>query len=123
LNRADRLANTLLFVVAALAWTAVGYVLTTVDPRDNSTVVVAGAVLLGTAVALTLAPVIWIASFVRRRIAYRGGWMRAARRAALCGLVVTLLVILRSQGALSVPMAIFVIAMPMLVEMTLSSRR
>ena len=49
--------------------------------------------------------------------------MRAARRAALCGLVVTLLVILRSQGALSIPMAIFVIAMPVLVELTLSARR
>jgi len=98
-------------------------VLTTVDPRNNSTVVVAGAVLLGTAVALTLAPVLWIATFVRRRIAYRGAWMRAARRAALCGLVVTLLIILRSQGALSIPLAIFVIAMPALVELSLSARR
>jgi len=98
-------------------------VLTTVDPRNNSTVVVAGAVLLGTAVALTLAPVLWIATFVRRRIAYRGAWMRAARRAALCGLVVTLLIILRSQGALSIPMALFVIAMPALVELSLSARR
>jgi len=97
--------------------------LTTVDPRANSTVVVAGALLMGTAVALTLVPVLWIATFVRRRIAYRGDWMRAARRAALCGLVVTLLVILRSQGALSVPMAIFIVAMPILVEATLSARR
>jgi len=97
--------------------------LTTVDPRANSTVVVAGALLMGTAVALTLVPVLWIATFVRRRIAYRGDWMRAARRAALCGLVVTSLVILRSQGALSVPMAIFIVAIPILVEATLSARR
>jgi hypothetical protein len=99
-------------------------VLTTFDPRGDSTVVVAGAVLLGTAVALTIAPVLWIARFVRtRRIAYRGDWIRAGRRAALCGLVVALLVILRAQGALSVPMAVFVIAMPVLVELTLSVRR
>lgn len=83
-----------------------------------------GAVLLGAAVALTLAPILWIAGFVRtRHIAFRGDWLRAARRAALCGLVVTLLVVLRAQGALSAPMAIFVIAMPILVEMTLSVRR
>jgi hypothetical protein len=98
-------------------------VLTTVDPSGSSTVVVAGALLLGTAVGLTLTPVLWIATFVRRRIAYRGAWTRAVRRAALCGLVVTLLVILRSQGALSVPMAMFVIAMPLLVEMSLTARR
>ena len=100
------------------------YVLTTVDPTSDSSVVVAGAVLLGAAVALTVAPVLWIARFVRtRRIAYRGDWLRAGRRAALCGLVVTLLVILRAEGALSTPMAIFVICMPVLVEVTLSVRR
>ena len=49
--------------------------------------------------------------------------MRAARRAALCGLVVTLLVILRAQGALSRRWPLFVIAMPVLVEITLSVRR
>jgi hypothetical protein len=98
-------------------------VLTTVDPSANSSVVVAGALLLGTAVGLTLTPVLWIATFVRRRIAYRGSWTRAVRRAALCGLVVTLLVILRSQGALSLPMAMFVIAMPLLVELSLTARR
>jgi hypothetical protein len=99
-------------------------VLSSIDPRSDSSVVVAGAVLLGAAVALTIAPVLWIAGFARtRRIAYRGDWLRAGRRAALCGLVVTLLVILRAQGALSLPMALFVIAMPVLVEVTLSVRR
>jgi hypothetical protein len=107
-----------------LAWTAVGWVFTHVDPRSDSSVVVAGAVLLGIAVALTVAPVLWIASFARtRRIAYRGDWIRAARRAALCGLVVFLIVLLRAQGALTVPMALFVIGMPVLVEVTLSVRR
>jgi hypothetical protein len=107
-----------------LAWGGVAYVLTSVNPRSDSTAVVAGALLLGAAVALTVAPVLWIAGFARTRsIAYRGDWIRAIRRACLCGLVVTLLVILRAQGALSPPMAIFVIAMPVLVEITLSVRR
>jgi len=111
-------------VLAALAWAAVAWLFTNVDPRSDSSVVVSGALLLGAAVALTLCPVLWIASFVRtKRIAFRGDWIRAARRAALVGLVVTLLVVLRSQGALTVPMALFVIAMPVLVEVTLSVRR
>jgi hypothetical protein len=113
----------LLFVLAALAWAAVGYVLTNLDPRGDSTIIVVGALLIGTAVALTVAPVLWIATFVRRHIAYRGAWVRALRRASLCGLVVTLLVVLRAQGALSLPMAFFVIGMPVLVELTLSARR
>ncbi len=98
--------------------------LTTIDPSTDSSVVVAGAVLIGVAVALTVAPVLWIAGFARkRRIAYRGDWVRASRRACLCGLVVALLIILRAQGALSTPMAIFVVAMPVLVEVTLTVRR
>jgi hypothetical protein len=99
-------------------------VLATIDPRGDSSVVVAGAVLIGAAVALTVAPILWIARFVRtRHIAYRGDWIVAARRASLCGLVITLLVVLRAQGALSAPMALFVIAMPVLVEVSLSVRR
>jgi hypothetical protein len=68
--------------------------------------------------------VLWIANFVRtRRIAYRGDWLRAARRAALVGRVVTQLNVQRAQGALTLPLAAFVIGMPLLVELTLSVRR
>lgn len=124
MNRADRLAAVGLFVAAALGWFAVGYVLTTFDPTDEPWVLLGGALLIGAAVALTLAPVMWLAVFVRnRRIAYRGDWWRAARRAALVGLVVVLFVVLRGQDALSLPIALFVIAMAVLVEVTLSLRR
>ena len=99
------------------------YVLTTVDPTGDSSVVVAGALLIGTAVGLTLTPVLWIAAFLRRRIAYRGAWTRAIRRAALSGLVVALLVVVRSQGALTIPLAAFLVVVPLLVELTLSTRR
>jgi hypothetical protein len=111
-------------VLAALAWAGVAWLFTTVDPRTDSSAVVAGALLLGAAVGLTLAPVLWIARFATtKRIAFRGDWLRASRRAALTGLVVFLLVILRSEGALTLPMALFVIGMPVLVEMTLTIRR
>src|SRR5262249_25551749 len=104
-------------------WAAVGYVLTTLDPRAGSDIVVVGALLLGTAITLTVIPVLWIAAFARRHIAYRGAWIRAVRRGALGGLVVALLVILRAESALSVPMAAFVVGMPILVEVSLSVRR
>jgi hypothetical protein len=123
-NRADRLANLGLFIAAAVTWLVVGFALTTFDPRDEPWVLLGGALLLGTAVALTLAPLLWLAVFVRnRRIAYRGDWWRAARRAALVGLVVVLFVVLRGQDALSLPIALFVVAMAALVEVTLSLRR
>lgn len=97
---------------------------TTLDPRSDSSVVVGVALLLGAAVAFTAAPVLWIASFARgRQIAYRGDWERAVRRSALGGLVVALLIVLRAQGALSAPLAIFVVGMAVLVEVTLSIRR
>jgi uncharacterized membrane protein YhhN len=69
-------------------------------------------------------PLLWIASFVRSRaIAYRGDWARAARRSALVGLVIVLFVLLRAQDALSVPVAVFIVAMAVLVELILSLRR
>jgi hypothetical protein len=123
-NSRDRLASLALFVAAAVAWLAVGYVLTTYDPRGQAWVLLAGGLLLGLAVALTLAPLLWLAVFVRhRRIAYRGDWWRASRRAALVALVIVLFVVLRGQEALSLPLAIFVVAMAALVEVTFSLRR
>jgi hypothetical protein len=124
MNHADRIANTTSFVGAAIAWLALAIVFLTFDPRADATALLAGALLLGAAVALTLAPVLWLATFVRaHRIAYRGDWARAGRRAALAGLVATLLIILRGQAALNVPLALFVIVMAGLVEVALSMRR
>ena len=52
----------------------------------------------------------------RRRIVYRGAWMRAARRGILVGLVVAALGGLRLGGALSVPIAIFVVILAGVAE-------
>jgi hypothetical protein len=124
MNRVDRMTNTLLLVLAVAAWLAVGFVLASLDPRTDTGIVVAGALVLGVAVGLTVTPLLWIASFVRNnRIAFRGDWLRAGRRAGLAGLVVFLLIVLRAQGALSEPLAVFVIGMAVLVELTLSVRR
>jgi hypothetical protein len=71
------------------------------------------AVVLGlasTAATLLVVPFAFLAEVVaRRRIVYRGAWARAARRGILVGLVVAALGGLRLGGALSVPIAIFVV--------------
>jgi hypothetical protein len=122
-NRADWLANLALFVFAISAWAAVGFLFMNSAPDEGATSLLAGALLLGAAVALTLAPVLWLFVFVRhKRIAYRGDWWRAFRRAALAGLVVTLYVFMRGQGLYSLPLMLFIVAMAVLVELTLTLR-
>jgi hypothetical protein len=123
-NRADRLTNLGLFTVALAAWTALALILVTFDPRADAAALLAGALTLGAAVAGTLAPVLWLVGFaLQGRIAYHGDWWRAARRAALVGLIVAIFVVLRGEQALNLPLAMFVVAMAVLVELTLSLRR
>jgi len=52
----------------------------------------------------------------RRRIVYRGAWYRAARRGTLTGLVIAAIAGLHLGGALSVPIAIFVIILAGVIE-------
>ncbi len=67
---------------------------------------------------------LWLFGFVRhKQIAYRGDWWRALRRASLAGLVVALYVFMRGQGLFSLPLMLFIVAMAVLVELTLSLRR
>jgi len=124
-NPRDRLANVGLLLIAGAAWLAVGLVFVALDPVGNAGVLLIGAIALGAAVSLTLTPLFWLGGFVfrGRSIAYRGDWWRAARRALLVGLVVTLLVVLRGQGLLTPPLVLFVVAMAAVIELTLWLRR
>lgn len=124
MNRVDRLANLGLFTVALATWASFAVIVVTFDPRADATVLLAGALTLGAAVAGTLAPLLWLVGFaLQGRIAFRGDWWRATRRAALVGLIVAIFVILRGEQALNLPLALFVVAMAVLVELTLSLRR
>jgi hypothetical protein len=58
-----------------------------------------------------------------RGISYRGDWMRAFRRGAWVGLVTTIFIVLRLQGALELPIALFILALVFVAEATLSVDR
>ncbi len=119
----DRLANLAIFACAAVAWIVVALVVTTRDPLLDPTAGFVGAVLIGLAIGLTVVPLFWLAVFGRHgRIAYRGDWIRAARRGGWVAVVVALFVALRLQGALELPIALFVLTMVLIAEATLSAQ-
>jgi uncharacterized membrane protein len=97
------------------------------DRLINLAVLGAAAVvsaLMGLAVALTLIPIAWLLVFARhRRIAYRGDWVRAARRGGWIGLIVAIFIVLRLQSALELPIALFIVALAAVAEATLSAER
>jgi hypothetical protein len=120
----DRLANLALFGTAAIVWILVGLVVTTRDPRVDSGAGFLGAGLIGIAVGLTTIPLFWLSVFARhRRIAYRGDWMRAVRRGAWVTVVVAVLVVLRLQNLFQPQVALFILAMVVVAEATLSVER
>jgi hypothetical protein len=124
MERRDRLANLGFFVVAAVVWLLVGLVLFTRDPVLDPVAGVLGAALIGLAIALTLVPLIWLTVFSRHRmIAFHGDWLRAIRRSAWVGVVVAVLIVLRLQGLLELPIAVFMMALAFVAEATLSAER
>jgi hypothetical protein len=117
----DRLYNLAILAAAVVAWVAVGYVMTTLDPRADPAAGYLGAGVMGLAVGLTTAPLFWLVAFARhRRIAYRGDWFRALRRGLWAGLVVALFVMMRLLDIFSLPVALFVLALVLIAEVTLS---
>jgi hypothetical protein len=80
---------------------------------NRAMVVALAAVTAGVAVM----PFALLAEFtVRRRIIYRGAWGRAMRRGVLVGAVIAAIAGLRLGGALSVPVALFVISLAAVTE-------
>jgi len=120
----DRLANLGLLGAAAVAWLLVWLVVTTRDPQIDSGAGLVGAGLIGLAFGLTAAPLFWLAGFARnRRIAYRGDWIRAVRRGGWVGVVVAVLVVLRIQDLFQLPIALFILALVVVAEISLSGER
>jgi hypothetical protein len=120
----DRLVNLAIFAAAAVVWVLVALIVTTRDPIADPVAGFIGAALIGLAVGLTSTPVVWLLVFGRhRRIAYRGDWTRAARRGGWIGLIVAIFIVLRLQGALELPIALFILALAAVAEATLSAER
>lgn len=120
----DRRANLALFGAAFVAWLIVGWIVLTLDPRTDPSVGYAGAGAMGIAIGLTTVPLFWLAKFGRqRRIAYRGDWIRALRRGAWVAALVALFVVMRIQGVFQPPIGLFILAMVLVAETTLSAQR
>jgi len=120
----DRLVNLAVLGAAFVVWVLVGLVVTTRDPIADPLAGFIGAALIGLAVALTLIPIAWLLVFARhRRIAYRGDWIRAARRGGWIGLIAAIFIVLRLQSALELPIALFIVALAAVAEATLSAER
>jgi hypothetical protein len=120
----DRVLNLGLLATAGVVWILVALLLTSRDPYQDVAAAYLGAGLLGLAVGLVAAPLAWLVVFARhRRIAYTGDWMRAGRRGAWAGLLVTVLVVLRLVDAFQLPIVVFLAAIFIVAEITLSAER
>ena len=109
---------------AGVAWIAVLAVVSRLDPVADPVNAYAGALAIGAAGGLTIAPLVWLATFARhRRIAYRGDWQRALRRGAWAGLVAGVYVVLRAEQIFEPAIMLFVIALVVVAETTLSFER
>ena len=120
----DRLTNLGFFAAAGVVWILVALIVTTRDPRVDPAAGSIGALLIGLALGLTTVPLFWLAIFGRhRRIAYRGDWTRAVRRGGWVAIVAAAFVILRLQQVFQLSIALFIIALVVLAEITLSVER
>lgn len=118
----DRRRTLLLFGLAAGAWVAVAAVLVLVDPLSSTNAGLLGSGVMGLAAGVSAAPLFWLVSFARhQRIAYRGDWLRALRRGAWVGALVAVLIIMRLNGVLQLPIALFLIALAVVAEVTLTA--
>jgi hypothetical protein len=120
----DRWFGTALLLAATGVWVGVAWLVTARSPVGDPLVLFAGALAMGAGVSFTAWPLLWLLEFAAgRRVAYRGGWARAGRRAGLAGLTVAVLIVLRGEGSLSLPLAVFVVALALLVEGAFMLRR
>ena len=116
-----RLTITLLGLAAA-AWLLVLVVGVAVDPLADPNSGFIGAIALGVASGVTAAPLFWLISYARHhRIAYRGDWLRAGLRGAWVGILVAVFVVMRINGVLQPQIALFLIALALVAEITLTA--
>ena len=121
MDRNRRIAFTLLGI-AAIGWLIVVAIAVGVNPRTDPGMGLVGALALGFAAAVTAAPIFWLIGYARqRRIAYRGDWLRAIRRGGWVGVLVAIFVVMRLNDIFQVPIALFLLALALVAEVTLTA--
>ena len=124
MDPSDRRRTIVLLGAAGAAWLIVSAILLELDPGVDPLNAYVGAISIGAAVGLTVAPLIWLATFARhRRIAYRGDWQRALRRGGWVALIAAVFVVLRVEQIFEPAIMLFVIALVVVAETTLSLER
>jgi hypothetical protein len=119
--RNRRIALTLL-TIALIGWLVVAGIALNVNPLTDPGMGMVGALALGFAAGATAAPIFWLVGFARqRRIAYRGDWLRAVRRGAWVGVLVAILVVMRLSDIFQLPIALFLLALALVAEVTLTA--
>jgi len=120
----DRLNCIGLFAAAAVVFALALLVVQTRDPIVDPTAGYIGALLLGLSAGLMATMLFWLVVFARhRRIAYRGDWARAIRRGGWVFLVTALFVVLRLNKVFSPEIGLFILALVVVAEATLSVER
>lgn len=120
----DRAANLGLLGAAVVAWVMVAVLVTTRDPYQDPMAGYVGSLLIALAVGMTTIPLFWLVVFARhRRIAYQGDWLRAMRRGGWVGLLVAVVVVLRLIDAFQFGIVLFLAAIFVVAELTLSAER
>lgn len=121
MDRNRRVALTLLGI-SAIGWLVVAVIAVGVNPLADPGMGLVGALALGFAAAVTAGPIFWLVGYTRqRRIAYRGDWQRAIRRGAWVGVLVAIFVVMRLNDIFQVPIALFLIALAIVAEVTLTA--
>jgi hypothetical protein len=113
----DRTVTLILVSAAIAAWFVVAIILTMVSPVGDAGAQLVGALALGAAVALTVWPLLW--SGARHAT---GALLTSARRSALVGIIVSIVVILRAIDALALPVIVFLVVGAVLVEIGVTRR-
>jgi hypothetical protein len=117
-SASDRTITLALGGAALVAWAVVAVIFISVSPVGDAGAQLGGAVALGSAVALTIWPLLWAGSR-----GTSGSLTTAGRRSGLAGLVTSILVVLRAIDVVALPVVIFLVIGAVLVEAAFSLRR
>lgn len=113
----ERSITTVMVTAAIVAWLIVAGVFTLMSPVGSASAQLVGAISLGSAVALTLWPLLWTGNR-----AATGSIQTSGRRSGLAGLVITIFVILRAIDVVELPVLLFLVVGAVLVEVAFSLR-